>query len=189
MALLLVGVVLWSVTHLFPAVVPGIRANLVRKFGEGPYKGLYALDILLSLVLIVYGWRTTMPVALYEPPMHSNPFLTVALTLAILLFVASSTPNNFRRYVRHPQMAAVVTWGVAHLLTNGDSRSVILFGGLSIWAILEIGFINNRDGRWKRPDSVPLAKDLVAVFIAAGASALLVYFHAAIFGVPAISNF
>ena len=34
----------------------------------------------------------------------------------------------------------------------GDSRSVLLFGGMGLWAILEIIFINRREGEWvKQP--------------------------------------
>ena len=40
----------------------------------------------------------------------------------------------------------------AHLLVNGDSRSVVLFGSMGVWAILEIGLINRREGTWiKKP--------------------------------------
>ena len=34
MSLLIVGVFVWSLTHLFPAVLPGPRQNLERKLGE-----------------------------------------------------------------------------------------------------------------------------------------------------------
>jgi uncharacterized membrane protein len=140
-------------------------------------------------VLIVYGWKTTIPAALYAPPLYGSLLPAAALTLAMVLFIASVTANNFKRYVRHPQMIAVVIWGGAHLLTNGDIRSAILFGGLSIWAILEIVFINRRDTHWKKPDSVPLAKDLITVVIAGLAVTLLIYFHASLFGVSAISGY
>lgn len=187
MTLLIAGVVLWSITHLFKAVAPGARTRMVDRFGLGPYKGLITLDIVIALLLIVFGWKSTMPVALYAPPLYGSPIPSAAVLLAIVLFVTSSTPNNLKRYIRHPQMTAVVLWGAGHLLTNGESRSVILFGGLAIWAILEMIFINKRDGQWLKPNAVPLSKDIIMLIIAAAACALLVYFHASLFGVPAIS--
>lgn len=186
MALLIAGVVLWSVAHLFPATAPGVRAKLATRFGEGPYKGLFALDIIIALVLIVFGWKAATPAPVYAPPLFGSPIPSAFLLLGIVLFVASSIPNNLRRYVRHPQMAGVLCWAIAHLLTNGDSRSAVLFGGFAIWAILEMVFINKRDGEWERPSSVPLLKDVITVAVGAAVFAALVYFHASLFGVSPI---
>lgn len=186
MALLIAGVVLWSLAHLFPAVAPGARANLAGKFGEGPYKGLFAVDIVIALGLIIFGWKTAIPTSLYVPPDISDKIPLAFIVLAFALFVSSSLPNNLKRYVRHPQMGAVICWGIGHLLANGDSRSVVLFGGLTVWAVLEILFINKRDGEWQRPTAVPLMKDITTAAVAALVFAAFVYFHAALFGVAAI---
>jgi len=72
------------------------------------------------------------------------------------------------------------------LLSNGDSRSIALFGGFAVWAILEIVFINKRDGEWQKPDSVPLLKDVITAVVTAVVFAALVYFHASLFGVSPI---
>ena len=72
MALLIAGVTLWTLAHLFPAAAPGVRANLAGKFGEGPYKGLFAVDIVIALGLIIYGWKTAIPTTLYAPPVISD---------------------------------------------------------------------------------------------------------------------
>jgi len=186
MTLLIAGVVLWSITHLFPAAVPGVRAGLAAKFGEGPYKGLFALDIIVALVLIVFGWKAAVPTVIYAPPLIGSPIPSVLLILAILLFVASALPNNLQRFVRHPQMTAILCWSAGHLLTNGDSRSVTLFGGFAIWALLEVILINKRDGAWEKPSAVPLLKDGIVVIVAAIVFATLVYFHASLFGVSPI---
>ena len=186
MPMLIAGVVLWSIAHLVPAAVPGVRTNLAAKFGEGPYKGLFALDIIIALALIVFGWKAAIPTALYAPPLYGSPIPSAFLVLAILLLVASSLPNNLKRFVRHPQMAAVIFWSAGHLLTNGDSRSVVLFGGFAIWAILEIVFINKRDGEWQKPSSVPLLKDVITAAVTVAVFAALVYFHASLFGVSPI---
>lgn len=186
MALLIAGVTLWSLAHLFPAVAPGVRANLAGKFGEGPYKGLFAIDIVIALGLIIFGWKTAIPTSLYAPPAISDKIPQAFIILAFVLFVASSLPNNLKRYIRHPQMGAVICWGISHLLTNGDSRSIVLFGGFTVWAVLEMFFINKRDGEWQRPSTVPLVQDIITAIVAAAVFAAIVYFHAALFGVAAI---
>ncbi len=186
MTYLIAGVVLWSVTHLVPAVAPDVRNNLAQKFGEGPYKGLFALAIVIALALIIVGWKTATPRELYIPPFYNSQISSAFVIMAILLIVASSLPNNLRRYVRHPQMMAVTFWGVGHLLTNGDSRSVVLFGGLTLWAVLEMVFISKRDGEWQRPETVPLSKDLITAVATAAICAAVIHFHAALFGVSPI---
>ena len=183
MTLLIAGVVLWSVVHLVPSAAPGVRARLASKFGEGPFKALFALDILIALTLIIFGWKTAIPESIYAPPMYGSPIPSALLVLAVLLLVASSTPNNIKRVIRHPQMAAVLLWGSGHLLTNGECRSVVLFGGLCVWAVLEMIFINKRDGQWERPAAVSHLKDAIAVLVAAAVFTGLTYFHASWFGV------
>lgn len=188
MALLIAGVAFWTLAHLFPAVAPGVRANLAGKLGEGPYKGLFAVDIVIALGLIIFGWKTAIPTSLYAPPVINDTIPLAFIILAFVLFVASSLPNNLKRYIRHPQMGAVICWGIGHLLTNGDSRSVVLFGGLTVWAVLEVMFINKRDGEWARPTTVPLVKDIITAVVAGVVFAAVAYFHTALFGVPAIST-
>jgi uncharacterized membrane protein len=188
MTLLIAGLVLWMVAHLLPAIAPGVRANLVNKLGEGPYKGLFAVDILIALGLIVFGWKAASPTAIYTPPLYGNIVPTVLIVIAIFLFVASTMPNNFKRFVRHPQMTAVIFWSTGHLLTNGDSRSLLLFGGLGIWALLEIVFINRRDGSWDKPASVPAVQSVIMVVVAVAAAAALAHFHANLFGVAVVPS-
>lgn len=186
MTLLIAGVVLWTAAHLLPAVAPGVRANLVNKLGEGPYKGLFAVDILIALGLIVFGWKAASPTAIYAPPLYGSIVPTVLIVIAIFLFVVSSTPNNFKRFVRHPQMTAVLFWSTGHLLANGDSRSLLLFGGLGIWALLEIIFINRRDGSWDKSASVPALQSIITVVVAVAVAAALAHFHASLFGVAVV---
>ena len=186
MALLIAGVVFWSIVHLMPAVAPGLRTSLTSKLGEWPYKGLFAVDILIALALIVFGWKAASPILIYAPPLADSPLPLALIAVAILLFTASSLPNNMKRHVRHPQMAAVLLFSIAHLLTNGDSRSLVLFAGLGLWSILEIVFINKRDSDWTPPPATALSKDVITVITAIVVFKTLGYFHLALFGVPAM---
>ena len=120
------------------------------------------------------------------PPFYNSQITSAFVIMAILLMVASVLPNNLRRYVRHPQMMAVEFWGVGHLLSNGDSRSIVLFGGLTLWAVLESYFISKRDGEWQQPETVPLSKDLITAVATAALCAAVIHFHAALFGVSPI---
>jgi uncharacterized membrane protein len=173
------------IVHLFPSVMPDARSKLIEKLGEGPYKGLFALDLVIAILLIVFGWRSATPEYWYAPPLAGKITVTFALiVVAFVLMGAANAPTNLKRHLRHPMLTGVIVWAVAHLLANGDSRSVILFGGLGLWALIEIVLINRRDGDWEKPDAVPAAKDIVLVMIGAALTAIVASVHGYLSGVP-----
>ncbi|MDJ0941073.1 MAG: NnrU family protein [Woeseiaceae bacterium] len=187
MTLLIVGVLLWSVVHLFPAIAAGPREQLVVKLGLKPYKGLFALAIVVSLVLIVLGWRSAELAPVYAPPFYGSPIVTGLMVVSMVLFAAASAPGNIKRRIRHPMLTGAMVWAIAHLLANGDNRSVVLFGGLGVWALLSILFINRRDGAWEnKPAAVDVSKDIMTIVGAIVVFAVIVYFHETVFGVSAI---
>ena len=59
MAALSIGVLLWVVVHLIPSIEQPLRQRLISRLGEKGYKGAFALTVLIALVLIVLGWRST----------------------------------------------------------------------------------------------------------------------------------
>jgi uncharacterized membrane protein len=83
-------------------------------------------------------------------------------------------------------MVGTILWATAHLLTNGDSRSLILFGGLAVWAILEIVFCNRRDGSRTQLPEASGKHDLIAIVIGVAVFALVARFHLALFGVAPV---
>jgi uncharacterized membrane protein len=165
---LILGVVLWSATHLLPSLGVTARASCIERLGEGPYKGLFSLTLVVAIVAMVLGWRATAPAAVYAPLVTSPAVAYVLMFVALLLFFASGVPTNLKRFLRHPQLTGVALWSVTHLLTNGTGRAVVLFGGLGVWAVAEMVFINRRDGAWQKPEPVPLSaegKPLVAAVV------------------------
>ena len=183
MSLLIAGLLVFTIVHLVPAASPATRARLVDSLGEGPYRGLYSIVIIASLVLIVFGWKAATPTSVYVPPVGGGAVISALVFAAFVMFVTSKARSNYRRFVRHPQMIAVILWSVAHLLVNGDSRSVLLFGGLGIWAVFEIVLCNKRDGAWRKPDVVPFSADMIVAVIAAAAFGGFFFLHKALFGV------
>ncbi len=188
MAMLTAGVLLWACAHLFPSLAPEARARLMEKPGEKPYKGMMALILVAAILLMVFGWRSVQPEALYAAPTAGTPMVTTALMLlSFILLGAANAPSNIKRFLRHPMLTGVIVWAVAHLLANGDNRSAVLFGGLALWAVTAMFTINRRDGEWQKPDPVPLSKDAVLVVIGAVLTAVVAYFHEYLSGVPIVS--
>ncbi|ORT48263.1 NnrU protein [Vibrio sp. qd031] len=189
MILLIFGVLLWSVAHLIPSAAPQKRSYWIEQHGEGKYKGLFSLAILASLLLIVFGWRSTLPEIWYIPSTGLRHVTMLLMMVSFILLGASqSKGTRIKQWIRHPQLTAVAVWAFAHLLSNGEARSVILFGGLLIWAELSIIFINKRDGKWEKPtliyswprEAITLVISLVLYAIVA------VFLHQYIAGLPIV---
>ena len=183
MMLLVIGVLLWSGMHLFPCVAVEPRKLLIGRMGEQPYKGVFALTLVAAIVMMVLGWRSSVPYGIYSPPAWSAPAANLLMIVALVLFVASTVPTNLKRVIRHPQLTGFAIWAGAHLLANGDRRSLILFGGLGLWAVLAILSINRRDGAWVKPDPLPMTAEVKPLAIAIVAFAVLFFAHPWLFGV------
>ncbi|MBK6468254.1 MAG: hypothetical protein IPL38_06590 [Rhodobacter sp.] len=143
MTLLVLGVALWWVAHLFKRLAPGPRVRL----GD-PGKGLVALALVGAVVLMVLGFRAAGFVELWYPPgwlVHVNNLL---MMLSVFLFAADGMRAPVIGRMRHPQLIGFKTWAVAHLLVNGDLASVVLFGGLLAWAVVEVIVINRAQPVW-----------------------------------------
>ncbi|RLA32229.1 MAG: NnrU protein, partial [Gammaproteobacteria bacterium] len=84
---------------------------------------------------------------------------------------------RIKRIFRHPMLTGVFIWAVAHLLVNGTTRALVLFGGLGIWALLEIVLINKRDGAYTKPDSPDFSEELKGTFISAGFLLFILFLH------------
>lgn len=182
MTKLILGVLVWSFAHLIPAVAVDFRKNLIGKLGEKPYKGIFALLMVLAIYLIISGWRATIPESLYIPPTWGRHATSLLVLFGFILFAASHKPNNIKRIIRHPQLTGLLCWGVGHLLANGEARSIVLFGGLTAWAIVEIIFLNRRDGAWVKPEPTPRKSDIITLVIGLVVYLVFAFAHQWLFG-------
>jgi uncharacterized membrane protein len=184
MAMLVLGVLLFAGVHLVPSLAPGVRASAWERLGEGGYKGIFSLLLLGSFALMIMGWRNSTPVMLYGTPELLHRLAICLLVVAFWLMTASATPSRIRSAVRHPQLTGVALWGVSHLMLNGDSRALILFGGLASWSIVEIIAISRREGVWIKAEKPGWGAEITTLLVTAASVALFVYLHPWISGVP-----
>ena len=182
--LLPIGLILFTGTHLALSLAPGTVDARRAAIGEGPVKGIVALLSAAGLVLIVMGWRGSIPTPVYSPTVPAAGLILIVL--GIYLFVVSNRPSAIKRVLRHPQLTGMALWSAGHLCLNGDSRSLLLFGWLAAWAVLEILLINRRDGAWSRPAAPPLTTDLVTLVVTVIVIAVLAWGHPWLAGVPAL---
>lgn len=160
MTLLILGVALWFVAHLFKRVAPGPR----QAMGDSG-KLAVTVGLVIALVLMVIGYRSipNMPNLIAIP---GNGHLNNTLMLiAVIVFGAGMSKGVLWTYIRHPMLWGTVLWALAHLVVRNDVPSIILFGGMGLWALIAMVAIN-RAGPWLRPVSGGAKRDAVLVVIA-----------------------
>jgi uncharacterized membrane protein len=137
MLILILGLVIFLGTHVF-TMRRGPRAAAIARLGEGPYKALYSLVSLLGLVLIVWGfgrYRAYEWIDVWYPPVWTRHLALLLVWAAFIAFVAAYLPGRIKRALKHPMLAGVKIWALAHLLANGDLGSILLFGSILAWAV------------------------------------------------------
>lgn len=177
MILLIAGVVLWWTAHLFKRVAPDARAKL----GD-PGKGVMAVLIVLSVVLMVLGYRG-WDSAIYWT--RSGALVGVNNLLMLVAFyiyaVGGPGPGKPRVWLgtkmRHPQLTGFSIWAIAHLLVNGDIASFVLFGGLLVWAMVEIALINSQDPEWTPPAHGGAKKEVIYIVLTLVIVAVVMAIH------------
>ena len=187
---MILGLVLFLGVHIV-TTQRGLRARLIASWGEGGYKAGYALVALLGLALIVWGfadYRATGWIDVWYPPKWIK-HVTVALMLpAVILVVAAYIRGRIYTAVKHPMLAGVKLWALAHLLANGDLGSIILFGSFLGWAVFDRISLKHRTDAGAPPIPVGgLGNDLIAVAVGIVAYLALAFaFHPVVIGVPVV---
>ncbi|SCA56536.1 NnrU protein [Candidatus Terasakiella magnetica] len=184
MTILALGVVLWTLIHLFPVYAPNQRASLVNYIGLIPYKGLFSIPVLASLGLISWGWQQHDPAYVYELPFWARHLAMLMIFFAVVLFGTAMGKSRIRQFIRNPMLAGVVVWATAHLLVNGDENSLILFGGLLLWAVISIIGTNRREGGWQKPEIGSWLAEIRLLVIAVAVCAGLIFAHPYLSGMP-----
>jgi uncharacterized membrane protein len=142
----------WFLLHALVAG-SGLRAVLVRRFGDKAYRAGFSLASVALLWWLGHEYGR----APYAPLWHTPPLLTyVPLLVVPLAFVflagAFTAPSptalggerflgraepavGLQRVTRHPFLWSVVLWAVAHLVVNADVGSLLFFGSLALTAL------------------------------------------------------
>lgn len=158
MGLLIAGVLLWSVAHLFKRIAPGPRAAM-----GNAGKAVIAVVLLVSIWMMTKGYQAADGAFFWGRHPMTVGINNLLMLLSVYMFAASGMKTALARKMRHPMLGAVKVWALAHLLVNGDVPSFILFGGLLAWAVVEMIVINKAQPDWVRPDSAPKSKEIAAV--------------------------
>ena len=186
MPLLIVGLALFLGVHSVAIVAPAWRARMIHRVGERAWKGLYALISLAGFVLICCGFARARhsPVVLYSPPLWMHHLAVVLMLPVFPLIIAAYLPGRIKAAAKHPMLAAVKIWALAHLLANGTSADVLLFGGFLAWAVADRISLKRRSAPQLRSAPPRPWNDALAVTLGVAIYALFIgWAHVRLFGV------
>ncbi len=171
MTILIFGLLLWVLPHLFKRLAPRRHLMMMPQV-----RSMVAGLVVVGVILMVIGYRMAAVVPVYHPLPGMGHANNTLMLISVYLFGVSGVRSVLIDKIRHPMLSGMVLWSVAHLLVNGDLASIVLFGSLGLWAVAEMVLIN-RAGPWKRPKPGSIGgdvKNLVGTLLIFG---LIAYVH------------
>jgi len=196
---MIAGLAIFIGAHVF-VTQRAARARVIARIGEGPYKGIFSLVSIVGIALIVFGfgyYRDTGWIDVWEPPRWTRYPAAVLMWIAFVCAVAAYVPGNIKLQLRHPLLAAVSLWAVAHLIANGDLGSIILFAAFLAWAGWDRFSLRHRTDETQGFTAFPpggASNDAVAVvigtviFLAFGYVFHPLWIGVPVFGTPALGT-
>lgn len=192
LAVMIVGLAVFIAVHVL-VTMREARAGVIARLGEMPYKGLFSLVSLVGLVLIGWGfaeYRATGWIDVWYPPNWVRHLNVLLMWPAIILVTAAYIPGDIKRTLKHPMLVGVKLWAVAHLISNGDLGSIILFGAILAWAVYDRISLKRRTDSGSPP--IPVGgrrNDWIAIVVGTIIYlALGLVFHPLVIGVPAFGT-
>lgn len=192
LTVLILGLAVFFAPHVF-TTFRGARQAVIERVGEGTYKSVYSVISLIGLGLIVYGYaryRATGWIDVWYPPAWTR-HVTVALVWpAIIMVVAAYSPGRIKTALKHPMLAGIKLWAFAHLISNGDLGSIVLFGSFLAYAVFDRITLKHRTDPGAPPIPVGgVRNDTIAVIGGTVLYLLLGWlFHPYVIGVPAFTR-
>lgn len=192
MTLLILGLIVFLGTHAF-SMARGSRAAIIAKIGENSYKGLYSLCALVGIVLIAIGYgqyRANGYIPVWDPPVWTRHLALLLVWVAFVCVAAAYLPGRIKKTLKHPMLAGVKIWALAHLLANGDLGSILLFGSVLAWAVMARISVKRRDVAAQHggtAEPAGMRNDILSLAIGTAVYlAFLFWLHPLLIGVPAL---
>lgn len=192
MAILVLGIIIFLGMHFVRVVAPGFRAGIIESRGKGTWMGLYTIVSLVGLCLIIYGFGQARGETgiLYDPPIFLRHIALLLMLVAFIVLAAGFLPaGRIAVALKHPQVLSIKIWALAHLLANGETSSVLLFGSFLAWAVILRISLKRREraGEKVLPVFKSTRNDVLAVLIGLVAFVLFVWkLHELLIGVQPV---
>jgi uncharacterized membrane protein len=186
LAILVLGLVVFIAAHSFVSFRQA-RARAIAKLGHG-YRALFGLVSLVGLGLIVWGYgqyRAHELIQVWSPPAFMRHITVGLMLFSVIFVVAAFVPSQIKAKLKHPMLAGIKTWAFAHLLSNGDLGSILLFGSFLAWGVYARIAAKRRTDVALPTAPAGWANDALVVVLGIVVYLALGYvFHPAVIGVP-----
>jgi uncharacterized membrane protein len=186
LAILILGLVVFLGTHLFVSM-RGARTEAIAKLGFNGYRAVFGIVALIGLAIIVWGYadyRAHGLIHVWSPPAFMRHITVGLMLFAAIFLTAAFIPSHIKAKLKHPMLASVKTWALAHLLSNGDLGSILLFGGFLAWGVYARIAAKRRGDAGATTAPAGWTNDIVVVVIGIVVYlALGFYFHPYVIGV------
>lgn len=153
--LLALSVAVFVASHIVLSAPP-VRSVLRARLGTRGFQGAYSVLSLVLIVWVVMAYNDAPYVEVWQPATWGRHLaLTLMLFACVFVALGLTTPSptavsgadggsglagrgpiGILKVTRHPTMWGVVIWGVAHLFANGGAADVLLFGGMTVLALV-----------------------------------------------------
>lgn len=175
---------------------------LIWAYGQAPYVEFWPSSPVLALVPLL-----VMPVALLFLVASLRP-TNPTLAGPDMLLKGSLPVAGFTKVTRHPMLWAFTFWAGSHMVANGDAATLLLAGSVLVIALNGMRSIDRKRAakfgqHWQvfvsKTSIIPFAamaegrqrityRDIggINILLAAILYAIILMFHAALFGVPAV---
>jgi uncharacterized membrane protein len=188
LALLIAGLVLFIAPHIL-VTDRSRRAALIARIGHGAYMALFSLVSIAGIAAIAYGfglYRQTQWIEIWNPPAWTRHIAVALMWPASICVVAAYIRGDVQRVLKHPMLVGVKLWAAAHLISNGDLGSIILFGSILAWAVYDRISLKHRSDPGGPPiPSGGRRNDFIAVIVGTLLYlALGLLFHPLVLGLP-----
>jgi uncharacterized membrane protein len=148
---------------------------------------------LIGIILIGVGYgqyRASGYIPVWDPPVWTRHLALLLVWIAFICFVAAYLPGRIKRALKHPMLAGVKIWALAHLLANGDLGSILLFGSFLLWAVAARISVKRRDVAAQHGGTAAPAgmrNDILAIVIGTAVYLAFVFWlHPMLIGVPVL---
>jgi uncharacterized membrane protein len=185
--ILIAGLAVFFATHIF-VTFRDARAAAMAGLGQNGYRALFALVSIAGLTLIVWGYGQYHAHGLtqiWSPPAFMRHITVGLMLFAVIFFTAAFIPSHIKAKLKHPMLAGVKTWALAHLLSNGDLGSILLFGAFLAWGVYARIAAKRRGDLGAITAPAGYTNDIIVVVIGIVIYLALGYaFHPMVIGVP-----
>lgn len=184
--ILILGLIVFLGAHVF-VTMRDARASAIARLGQG-YRALFALVALAGFAMIVWGfgqYRAEGWVQVWSPPSFMRHITVLLMLFAVIFMTAAFIPSHIKTWVKHPMVTSVKTWALAHLLSNGDLGSILLFGSFLGWGVYARIAAKRRGDLGATTAPTGWINDIIVVVLGIVIYLALGFaFHPAVIGVP-----